>query len=74
MSRSEAVSAFGYDTEKINREMAADNARADALGLMLDSDPRKVTRTGAAQPSDVARAEEEDNEREAERDRESDAA
>ena len=50
MSRSEAISAFGYDAEEIDREIAADNARADALGLVLDSDPRKVARTGAAQP------------------------
>jgi len=49
MSRSEAVSAFGYDAEAIDREIAADNARADALGLVLDSDPRRVNRTGAAQ-------------------------
>ena len=50
MSRSEAISAFGYDAEEIDREIAADNARADALGLMLDTDPHKVARTGAAQP------------------------
>jgi len=50
MSRSEAISAFGYDAEKIDREIAADNARADALGLVFDSDPRRVARTGAAQP------------------------
>ena len=47
MSRSEAISAFGYDAEEIDREIAADNARADALGLVLDSDPRRVARTGA---------------------------
>ncbi len=40
MSRSEAISAFGYDAEDIDREIAADNRRADALGLVLDSDPR----------------------------------
>ena len=50
MSRSEAISAFGYDAEGIDREIAADNARPDALGLVLDSDPRKVARNGAAQP------------------------
>ena len=49
MSRSEAISSFGYDAEAIDREIAADNARADELGLVLDSDPRKVARTGAAQ-------------------------
>ena len=59
MSRSEAVSAFGYDAEAIDREIAADNARADALGLVLDSDPRRVVRTGVAQSDAVAYPEEE---------------
>ena len=49
MSRSEAISSFGYDAEDVDREIAADNARADALGLVLDSDPRRVAKTGAAQ-------------------------
>jgi capsid protein len=35
LSRSEAISSFGYDAEDIDREIAADNARADALGLRL---------------------------------------
>jgi lambda family phage portal protein len=41
MSRSEAISAFGYDAEDVDAEIAADNRRADALGLVLDSDPRQ---------------------------------
>ncbi len=40
LSRSEAISAFGYDVEDIDREIAADNQRADELGLVFDSDPR----------------------------------
>ena len=40
MSRSEAISAYGYDAEDIDREIAADNQRADELGLVFDSDPR----------------------------------
>ncbi|MCX8501814.1 MAG: phage portal protein, partial [Alphaproteobacteria bacterium] len=40
MSRSEAISANGYDAEDVDREIAADNARADDLGLVFDSDPR----------------------------------
>jgi capsid protein len=40
MSRSEAISGNGYDAEDVDREIAADNARADALGLVFDSDPR----------------------------------
>lgn len=50
MSRSEAISSFGYDAEDVDREIAADNARADGLGLVFDSDPRKVAKTGVAQP------------------------
>ena len=41
MSRSEAISAFGYDAEDIDQEIAADNQRADELGLVFDSDPRQ---------------------------------
>ncbi|SFL93032.1 phage portal protein [Nitrosomonas communis] len=40
MSRSEAISANGYDAEDVDREIAADNERADSLGLIFDSDPR----------------------------------
>ena len=40
MSRSEAISANGYDAEDVDREIAADNTRADELGLVFDSDPR----------------------------------
>ncbi|WKB50866.1 phage portal protein [Eleftheria terrae] len=40
LSRSEAISASGYDAEDVDREIAADNERADALGLVFDSDPR----------------------------------
>ena len=40
LSRSEAISAFGYDAEDIDREIALDNQRADELGLVFDSDPR----------------------------------
>ena len=41
MSRSEAISAFGYDAEAVDAEIAADNRRADGLGLVFDSDPRR---------------------------------
>ena len=40
MSRSEAISAYGYDAEDVDREIATDNQRADQLGLVFDSDPR----------------------------------
>jgi lambda family phage portal protein len=54
MSRSEAVSSFGYDAEDMDREIAADNARADAMGLIFDSDPRVTQKTGAMQAGSVA--------------------
>lgn len=52
-SRSEAISADGYDAQDIDLEIAADNARADRLGLKLDSDPRWEA---AAQATDQAQA------------------
>ena len=48
MSRSEAISAFGYDAEDVDREIAADNRRADGLGLVFDSDPRQGPPGGAS--------------------------
>lgn len=56
LSRSEAISSFGYDAEDIDREIAADNARADALGLKFDSDPRhdQTARTTSAPPPETA--------------------
>ena len=39
-SRAEVVSEQGYDAEAIDQEIAADNSRADALGLSYDTDPR----------------------------------
>ncbi|GIK34539.1 MAG: phage portal protein [Gammaproteobacteria bacterium] len=48
MSRSEAISAFGYDAEDVDQEIAADNHRADDLGLIFDSDPRYTSREGSS--------------------------
>lgn len=49
ISRSEAVSASGWDAEQIDAEIAQDNARADRLGNWYDCDPRKVTLQGQSQ-------------------------
>jgi lambda family phage portal protein len=46
---SEALRERGYDPEAVLAEMAADNDRIDALGLILDSDPRKMTQAGQLQ-------------------------
>lgn len=42
MTRSQAVAQYGYDSEEIDREMAADNERADALALAYESDGRNA--------------------------------
>ncbi|PYN83234.1 MAG: phage portal protein [Candidatus Rokuibacteriota bacterium] len=49
-SRSQVVTELGYNIEQLDREIAADNARADELGLVFDSDPRK---TGPSQTTAV---------------------
>ena len=61
MSRSEAVSQSGFDAEEIDRELAADNARADALGLVLDSDPRRTNRSGIGKTAAGPAADDETN-------------
>ena len=50
-SRSEAVAKRGWRVEEIDAEIAADNARADRLNLVLDCDPRKITQQGQEQQS-----------------------
>lgn len=47
-SRSQTISEMGFDAEVVEREITAENARADADGRVHDSDPRKVTATGIA--------------------------
>jgi len=42
-SRSKIVAEKGDDVETIDRENAEDNARADGLNLVYDTDPRKTT-------------------------------
>lgn len=48
-SRSEELRSLGKEPAVIDEEIAADNERADALGLVLDSDPRKITANGMVQ-------------------------
>jgi lambda family phage portal protein len=48
---SETLREQGYDPETFWKEMAADWKRIDELGLVLDSDPRKMTQAGQAQPA-----------------------
>jgi capsid protein len=59
MSRSEAISAFGYDAEDIDREIAADNARADAWGWSSSPTPGTTNRRRArpgTPPAEPARS------------------
>lgn len=51
-SRSDAVRALGFDPERLMTEIEADNADADAKGLVFDSDPRRVSLAGTAQSTD----------------------
>ncbi|HWJ72586.1 MAG TPA: phage portal protein [Kaistia sp.] len=48
-SRGDEIRKLGYDPEKVDAEIAADNERADRLKLVLDSDPRKVSAAGLTQ-------------------------
>jgi lambda family phage portal protein len=48
-SRSQTVSEQGYDVAELDREIADDNDRADKLGLIFDSDPRRTANSGAEQ-------------------------
>lgn len=48
-SLSEAQRELGYEPDELLDEMAEDYKRLDALGLTLDSDPRKTAASGMAQ-------------------------
>lgn len=50
-SRAAVVSEAGEDVESIDAEQAADNARADGLGLKYDSDGRSSTSAAPAVPT-----------------------
>ena len=56
MTLAEAIARQGRNPDAVLGEIAATNARLDALGLVLDSDPRRVTRTGSAQAADALAA------------------
>ena len=46
-SRSMAINETGEDEEAVDQQIAKDNERADELGLVLDSDPRRTDARGA---------------------------
>jgi lambda family phage portal protein len=49
-SRSEVVSEQGEDSEVVDQQQHDDNERADGLGLVYDSDPRRTSQIGIGQP------------------------
>ena len=51
MSLPQAIGSQGEDTETILNEIAETNKMLDALGIVLDSDPRNVAKTGVSQPN-----------------------
>lgn len=55
-SRSMVVAEQGEDVEMVDHEIAEDNERADALGLVFDSDPRKKEKSGAMQSAEETTA------------------
>ena len=62
LTLTEAQAASGYDPADMLNEIAATNAQLDELGIILDSDPRKVTKAGtkhAAKGSSAAAGDEE---------------
>lgn len=65
MSLSEAIRERGYDPDELLAEIAADNGKLDSLGIVSDSDPRKMTQAGqrqadAATPSEPSDPEDEE--------------
>ena len=63
-SRKREAAKLGVDVEQLDREIAADNQRAEALGLVLTSNPQQVSDSGVGQASDPLRVDEETGERE----------
>jgi len=47
-ARSMSINETGQDEEEVDEQIARDNERADRLGLVLDSDPRKTDARGQA--------------------------
>ena len=52
MTLAQAIARQGRNPDAVLAEIAATNAKLDELGLVLDSDPRRVTKTGSAQAGD----------------------
>ncbi|RCK26784.1 portal protein [Thalassospira profundimaris] len=53
MTLAEAIARQGRNPDAVLAEIAATNAKLDEAGIVLDSDPRRVTKTGSAQAADA---------------------
>jgi lambda family phage portal protein len=53
MTLAEAIARQGRNPDAVLAEIASMNAKLDAAGIVLDSDPRRVTKTGSAQTTDA---------------------
>jgi lambda family phage portal protein len=52
-ARSMSINETGEDEEAVDQQIAKDNERADELGLVLDSDPRRTDARGAQKVEDT---------------------
>ena len=50
MTLKEAIARQGYDPAQVLAEIGETNSQLDRLGIVLDTDPRKATKTGQAKP------------------------
>jgi lambda family phage portal protein len=57
-SLSESIIADGRDPDTVFRQIAQDDEKIDALGLIFDTDPRNTAKTGALQVGETAMAKE----------------
>lgn len=62
MTLAHAIARQGRNPDAVLAEIAATNAKLDELGLVLDSDPRRVTKTGSAQTAGQPETDGEDGE------------
>tara|TARA_R110000787_G_scaffold143488_5_gene257285 strand:- start:57682 stop:59178 length:1497 start_codon:yes stop_codon:yes gene_type:complete len=53
MTLAEAIARQGRNPDAVLAEIASMNTKLDAAGIVLDSDPRRVTKTGSAQTTDA---------------------
>jgi len=56
----EAIARKGRNPDAVLAEIAATNVKLDELGIVLDTDPRRVTKTGSAQSIETADQPDED--------------